>query len=287
MSLRLRVNLDADAVELPLDHRRGDSLERRADVGGRRCQHRLDCATDSQANGAQCGLTAVSCDHRGFAEVAHEHRGATNHGGRNGECLRERVGDDAAERPRAKFAHDEPTQVVGFVDGGAYEQVVQQHAAHGCGAGTAGRGERGDGGVDLAHGERRRGRRLCVDGEGRGPADTEAALARLADQQTDHHGQVISDRLAQQRRQGIGLRRARAGGRHDCAGRHHLGQANGRCARRTAVAGLDVGHRTALGAHLAEPARRVASGVGHGPSMASAAPTRATPSTRSPVCAIL
>ena len=179
------VHLDARAVELVFDGclaRRRDRVGR-ARGGGR--EHRQHRATDHEPDVVELGRGAREREPGGLAEVARQHRRATHHvaGPVGGTC--DGVGEHALERPGAHVAEQCPTDEALLALGGPRRELAQRAGTLARRSGTGGGGEPIEQFVEVGDAERRLRRGLAHRGGHAAPADADAPLSRLADEEPD------------------------------------------------------------------------------------------------------
>jgi hypothetical protein len=241
--------LDADAVQLPLDPGLPHLLHGRLDAGRGRGQHRLQGAADLEVELAQAGHTGGQGGRGHRAEGAAQHEGPPHlgrrHPGRSGHGL----DHHPLERALAQLAGEQPDQEPLLGRGRPREQLAHQPPPLGLRPGAGQAADPLEGGVDLGHGEGRRGRR----GGGvpqRRPADPDLALAQLAGE--ERHRRVDLARLQAPQAGGQPLHLGQAGG----AGGHGGGrpgdlvEQHGAILQDAATAGTEAGRAAAAGVGL-------------------------------------
>ena len=116
------VDLDARAVDLPLDRRRARGGERRGRIRRRRREHRQDRPTDLERDGGQAGLALGERDPRGCGEIAAEHRRSAHRGRAHLRRPRDRVAHHARECALAQLADEQAREEVGLGGGRARKE---------------------------------------------------------------------------------------------------------------------------------------------------------------------
>src|SRR5215471_4972464 len=94
--------------------------------------------------------------------------------------VRDRIDEDSCERALPQLTREQAPDEVRLVGGRAREQVDEQLASLRRRALAGRRLDLRDGAVDVENGQRRLGRRRCLDAEDRRVADADAALPRHA-----------------------------------------------------------------------------------------------------------
>ena len=203
------VDLDAHAVELPLDGRGAELLHRGRDVGGGGGEHRAQRAADLEAERLQRVDTAGDRGRRHRPEVAAQHQRPPQVGGGDLGGARGRVRHHALERALAQLARQQRAQEALLALGRLLEQRGQRRAPGRLRAGPAEAADARERGVDLAHAQRRPERRRGQLPQRR-PADADLALAQLARQERDGDRGLVRRGRAQHRGQRLDLAAAGA-----------------------------------------------------------------------------
>ena len=205
------VDLDADAVELPLDRRGAELVHRGGDVRGRRGEHRAHRAADLEPERAQRLGPAGERGGGHGAEVAAQHQRPPQDGGRHAGGAGGGLGHHALERALAQLAREQRAQEALLALGRPPEQGGERGAPGGLRAGPGQRADRGAGRVDLADGQRGRGGRRRQLAQRR-PADADLALAQLARQVRDGDRRLLGRGQPQDAGERLDLAAARARG---------------------------------------------------------------------------
>ena len=219
------VDLEADAVELPLDVGRVDPFERVGRVGRRLREHRVHGAKDGEPEAIETCL-ALGDRRRGHGpQIALEHQRPPNPRGGNPRRRGDPFHHASLERALPELAHQEPGQerLLGF--GRAFEQRRELRAP-GFLAPLAGSApyplERGVH-LERLEGGSGRGRRAVAE---RRPADADRALRQPAREVGHRDRYLLRAKAAKARRDELGLGLARAclsdgRGRRDDLGQLH------------------------------------------------------------------
>ena len=207
------VHLHARAVDLPFERGGAELGHRRGDVVGGRGQHRLHRPVQGDGEAGEGGGAVFAHRHaRGLAQAAGEHRRAAHVGRGQAGGGGDGVEHHALERALAQLADQQADEEVLLGGGGAGEEGRELGAARGGRALAGGGGDVGEGGVDLAQGQRgrRRGRTTAQRRQGR-PADADPALADLAREPGDRDLHLVGRGAAQAGGDGVALGEAARG----------------------------------------------------------------------------
>ncbi len=150
------VDLDPRAVELPVDGGRRDLLQRGGDVRGGAGEHRRERAHDLERDRVEAGAAVGQRDRRHRGEVAVQHQRAAQRGRRDARGLRHRLRHHPGERALAQVAAEQPDQERALLRGRPREQVVHGGAPRADRARPGQPADRGERGLDVGHGQRRR-----------------------------------------------------------------------------------------------------------------------------------
>ena len=106
------VDLDAAAVELPLDRCPTGVAQRLGDVGGAGGQHRLDRVEHRQPHGFEGILPFSQRERGGAAQITRQHRGTADDRDRDVEGGGHAIGHHAGQRSLPELAGEEATEEV-------------------------------------------------------------------------------------------------------------------------------------------------------------------------------
>jgi hypothetical protein len=190
------------------------------------------------------------------AEGAAQHHGAAQLGGGDVGGAGDGLDHDAVQGALAQLAGEQADQEPLLVAGGAGEQVAQEAAPLGLGAGAGLPADPLEGGVDLADGERGGGGRRGQVAQGR-VADADLALAQLPGEEGDRDADLVRLQAAQAAGEAGDLAEPRGCGRDRLGGRGELAEQHGtklapssRVAAESAFA-LPAGQRSEAGSTVA------------------------------------
>ena len=216
------VHLDARAVELVLDRRLADLLDRRGRGRGGCREHRLHGPAHDEPDRLELARRAGEGEPRGLAEVAREHRRTAHDLTGSVGGPRDRVGHDALERARAHLAEEHPRDEVLFAPGRSRAEVAQRGGSGGRRAGTGCRGELVERGVEVGDRQGRGIRRLAHRPGEAAPPDADPPLSGLAHEEPDRGRDLVGLETAEHLGERVDLRQARPGGGDAFRGRDEL-----------------------------------------------------------------
>ncbi len=184
-SISVAMDLDPGAVELVLGGSGRDLGHGGGGIGGGLGQHRLYRPEQGEAELGQRLGTAFSGGNRDRGEFPADHGGAADLGGGDVRGDGDGLDHDALERTLAQFPQDQPPQERLLGLGRLCQQAFKCLMARRVGSFPGDRRDIGEGGVDLAQGERWIEGGLDPDGIDGGVAKSDATLGNLPGQVGD------------------------------------------------------------------------------------------------------
>ncbi len=207
------VDLDARAVELPLDRCEPGAGERLVDIGGGAREHRQHRPEWFEADGGE-RLAPTGAGERGHpTEITVEHQRPPELGELHVARSGRGVGHEAFERALAQLTGEEPTDELAFVGGRPLEQRDEDRPAGRRRALTPRLLERVDREVEVGDGEARLRGRVDLDAGHRGPTDADASLPGRPGEEADDRRDLVERQTPEQLGERLDLRRARPGRR--------------------------------------------------------------------------
>ena len=219
------VDLDPGAVELPLEGGAAQLAEGGGGALGAAGQHGLDRPQELHAEAAERRATHGQGRRGDLAQLAAQHGGSAHLGRREVGCAGDRLDQDALEGALAQLADDEAPEEVLLLGRGAGEQGRQGLEARGLRARAGDAADLLEGAVGGLEGQPRLGGGAAGPGVADGgPAQTDAALAQLADEVGDADGDLDRRETRQELGEQADLLQPGAGLAHPPAGGDELGQ---------------------------------------------------------------
>ena len=219
----MRVDLDADPVELPLGGRTAEPLDRRGRVRRAAREHRRERPADLDPQGLERGQAPLQRGRADRRQVAGQQQRAADGRGRNAGGLRDRLDEHARERSLPQLTADQRAQEALLRRGRATEQLPGEPGPLGGRAGARDSLERRERCIHVVQGQRGRlGRR----GHGAEPAiaDARPPLARLTDEVREPDRRLGFVELHEAVGEPVALGEARGGGCDVLGRRDEVGQ---------------------------------------------------------------
>ncbi len=222
------VDLDAGAVELQLQRRLAEAVERLGDVPRRLGEHRLEGAEELEMEAGEAGPPLGEDGARHLRQLAGEHERPAHLVGRHLRRHGEGLGHQPGKGPLAQLAVDQAHEEVLLVAGGAGEEAGEKACPLGGGARAGGGGDPAEFRVHLDQGERGLGGGRARNGIAhRGAAEADPPLSEVAGEEGHGDVDLFDAKPPQEIAERGDLLQARSGLRDPAGGGDEVGESHG------------------------------------------------------------